>query len=72
MCNSMVEQIDEIIHQIVDGGLSPTKICCLGDFVCKEDECKDHFTTKQPPTHQPPTNPPTTSSEHQWKDTEYD
>ena len=44
LCNTMVDQIDEIIHMIVDDGFSPTHICCLGEFLCAPKECRDKNT----------------------------
>ena len=54
-CLTLVDDIDNIIHLIVDKGFSPTHICCMwhesGDRICTEEECQE--PTKEPPTTAP-------------------
>lgn len=47
-CLALVEDIDEIIHWIVDEEFSPTHICCLGYHVCTDAECQEASTTPPP------------------------
>ena len=46
---TVVDDIDSIIHWIVNEEFSPQHICCFGYHVCHTDECKAP-TTNQPLT----------------------
>ena len=44
-CDAFVDDIDDIIHYIVDEHFTPEEICCLVYHACQGDSCSDIHTT---------------------------